>query len=155
MPTLIGTYEIRMIDRDSRAATSTRFMMVAVGSDVAATSQAGEMPRSFAGVWQGSGAQKGASEASHVVLTLSGGGAGAVVGTVAYPSLLCGGEVWLLGVYGDSIQLAETITYGEERCAGQGILSVRPAADGLTFGWRSAQEPAPPIAAGTLVRRTE
>ena len=78
------------------------------------------------------------------------------MGTVAYPSLLCGGELWLLGVGADFIQLGEVITYGDERCAGRGVVTVRAATDGtLGFAWRDAYRPGPEAAAGTLARRTE
>ena len=156
VPTMIGTYELRMTDRESRGEASTRFMMAAVGSAPLPAGPSDQMPAVYGGVWQGSAGGKGSGEAAPAIVTLSGGTAGSVVGTIAYPSLLCGGELWLLGAYADSIQLGETITYGEERCAGRGIVTLRRAADAtVTFSWRNAYEPAAPAASGTLTRRSE
>ena len=157
VPTMIGTYEVRMTDRDSKATTSTRFLMAATGTPRLPESGSDRTPAEYAGVWQGSVSQRPpGSEPSVVQLALSGGRAGAVVGTVAYPSLQCGGELWLLSVGADSIQLGEAITFGEERCAGRGVVTVRLAPDGtLGFSWRDALQPGPAAAAGTLTRRTE
>jgi hypothetical protein len=160
VPTMIGTYEVRMTDRDSKASTTTRFLMAATGTPGLPESQSDLTPAAYVGVWQGIVAQRTPGSESSAVqrvavqLALSGGRAGAVVGTVAYPSLLCGGELWLLGVGADLIQLGEIITYGEERCAGRGVITVRTAPDGtLGFAWRDALRPGPYVAAGTLARR--
>ena len=154
VPPITGTYEVRMTDRDSKATTSTRFLMAAVGTAPLPKSQGEQMPQTYAGVWQGRATPK-AGEASPVVVTLAGGSEGGVVGSVAYPSLLCGGELWLLGVYGDSIQLGERITYGDERCAARGVVTVRPErGGGLSFGWRDAYQPGVGgTVSGTLSRR--
>ena len=158
VPTMIGTYEVRMIDRSSGVSTSTRFLMAATGTPRLPESRSDQTPAAYAGVWQGSVAQRTpGSESSAVLMALSGGRAGAVVGTVVYPSLLCGGELWLLGVAADAVQLGEAITYGDERCAGRGVVTVRLGPDGtLAFTWRDAHQPRTETAAsGVLRRRTD
>ena len=156
VPPMTGTYEVRMTDRDSREATSTRFMMMAVGTPPSPAQQSDQTPTPYVGVWQGRVTQKTSPETSPVQITLSGGRTGGVVGTVVYPAQLCGGELWLLGAYADSIELGETITYGEERCAGRGVVTVRVAPGGiLAFRWRDALQPGPDVAVGILSRRTE
>ena len=77
-----------------------------------------------------------------------------VVGTVAYPALTCGGELWLLDVTTDSVVLGEQITYGEERCPTHGIVTVKPSADGaLEFQRREAEQPDATPVVGILPRR--
>ena len=154
VPTMTGTYEVQMVDQTSKAVTSTRFLMMAPASAPPLKSLADRTPPSYVGVWQGSVVQKAPARSLTALVALSGGDAGAVVGTIAYPSLSCGGELWLLAVYADAIQLAETITYGEERCLGHGIITATLGRDGgLQFQWRDAMRPV--TAVGTLPRRSE
>ena len=154
IPTIIGTYEVRMTDRTSRNMISTHFMFVAPGSALPAPPTGETLPALLTGVWQGLAAQTGSGESAPVLLSLSGGAVGAIVGTIAYPSLLCGGEVWLAGANGDSAQLGETIAYGEERCAGRGLITLRRAADGsVSFSWHNMRHKDGDGASGTLRRR--
>jgi hypothetical protein len=154
IPFMTGTYEVQMVDETSKAVTSTRFFMMAPGTPPPPKAEAERTPSSYVGVWQGSVVQKDPARSSTALVALSGGDAGAIVGTIAYPSLSCGGELWLLAVYTDSIQLGEVITYGEERCAGRAIVTVMVARDGsLQFQWRDMLRPG--NSAGTLPRRGE
>jgi hypothetical protein len=154
IPYMTGTYELQMVDVTSKAVTSTRFFMLAVGNVPLPKSQAERTPPAYVGVWQGSLVQKEPARSPSALIALAGGEPGGVVGTIAYPSLTCGGELWLLGVYGESIELAEMITYGEERCGGRGTITATLGRDGaLQFQWRDATRPGG--ATGTLPRRGE
>lgn len=154
VPTMIGTYEVRMTDRDSRTESSTRFMFVAVGSSLPRAAPQDGVPPALTGVWTGTAMAQGRDESAEILLSIAGGLPGTVVGSIAYPTRLCGGELWLAGVQGDSIQLGEVITYGNERCGGRGLVTVRPSSDGRTsFEWRNVERPAGTEAAGSLLRR--
>jgi hypothetical protein len=154
VPPLTGTYVLQMSEASSKAGATTRFMMTAVGTPPPAKSQGEEMTPAYAAVWQGRAAQSSGAEPSATLVTLAGGRLGAVVGTVAYPSRLCGGQLWLMGVHPGSILLGEMITYGEERCGGRGIITARPVPDGsLSFGWRDALNPSPGTVTGSLTRQ--
>lgn len=147
-----GTYEIEMVDTATKAVATSRFMVVE-GPVPPVPAEARKTPDAYTGVWQGSVTSQGAPP-QMVLVSLSGGETGGVVGTIAYPGLSCGGEVWLLGVSGDGVQLGEQITYGEERCDGRGIVAVKAVADGsLEFQRRDTRHPATAPAVGTLPRR--
>ena len=88
-----------------------------------ATSPAAQ--HAFVGVWKGTGTQSDGSSWS-VTAAITGGEPGAVVGTIAYPSLSCGGELVLRSATADSLVVGERITFGG--CIDGGI---------ITFGWRS------------------
>lgn len=154
---LNGTYELQMIDLASKATAVSRFMVVEGALPAAPVSQGDRTPPGFGGVWQGQVSRPRppkAPEAQMVMVTLSGGEVGAVVGTLAYPSLSCGGELWLIGVSAGSVQLGEHITYGEERCSGHGIVIVGVGKDGaLQFQRIDVEHPDAPPAVGTLPRR--
>ena len=119
----IGTYELQMVDLTSKAVGSSRFMVVrgytAGSGDAEDGSNAALV---LSGTWQGMSG-KGKPPTQMVLVSLSGGEIGGVVGTVAYPALTCGGELWLLDVTADSVVLGEQITYGEERCPTHGIVN--------------------------------
>ena len=150
----IGTYELQMVDLTSKAVGSSRFMVVEGTPPAAGTPKTDRTPPSYSGTWQGSISGKGKPPSQLVLVSLSGGEIGGVVGTVAYPALTCGGELWLLDVTADSVVLGEQITYGEERCPTHGIVTVKPSADGaLEFQRREAEQPDAAPSVGTLPRR--
>lgn len=79
--------------------------------------------------------------------------ASGVIGTVAYPSLDCGGELRPRDVRTDAVELGETITYSGERCLDGGVfvLSV-VGSDSLHFSWSAPGSST--VATGTLERNT-
>jgi hypothetical protein len=83
--------------------------------------------RAFIGVWQGRGTQSDQPDTSWTIsAAITGGQPGAVVGTIAYPSLTCGGDLVLQHATADSLVVRERITFGD--CLDGGT---------ITFGWRS------------------
>lgn len=59
-----------------------------------------------------------------------------VVGTVAYPSLNCGGELTLRRLNSDSIELFENLTYGTQRCINRGTVKLKfVSSRRLNFSW--------------------
>jgi hypothetical protein len=150
---LTGTYEVQMIDLASKAVAVSRFMVVEGTLPAVSGSPSDRMAPSRAGTWHGPVVRAGSPQAQTVLMSLSGGGIGGAVGTVAYPSAGCGGELWLLGVSGDSVQLGEHITYGEDRCR-DGVVTARPSKDGsLEIQRRDAAHVDGVPASGTLPRR--
>jgi hypothetical protein len=150
----LGTYELQMIDLTSKAVGSSRFMVVEGAPPKTGSPGSDRMPPAYSGTWHGSITGKGAPSSQMVLVSLSGGETGGVVGTVAYPGLTCGGELWLLDATADSVVLGEQITYGEERCPTHGIVTVKPSADGaLEFQRREAEQPDAAPVVGTLPRR--
>jgi hypothetical protein len=147
-----GTYELQMIDLASKAVAVSRFMVVeGTVPKLSSSDDLGVLL--LKGAWQGTISR--APESQTMMVTLSGGETGAVVGTVAYPSLACGGELWQIGSPGEgSVLLGEHITYGEDRCTGHGIVSIRPVKDGaLEIQRTDAEHPGAPPAVGTLPKR--
>jgi hypothetical protein len=92
--------------------------------------------RPFVGSWRGTGEQSDHPGEWSIAATIAGGEVGSVVGTIAYPSLSCGGDLVLSRAARDAMELREHITYGN--CVDQGIvtLGVRPGG-WLAFGWRT------------------
>ena len=83
--------------------------------------------RAFVGVWTGMGTQSDDPDSSwSITAAITGGQPGAVVGTIAYPSLTCGGDLVLQNATADSLVVRERITFGD--CLDGGI---------ITLGWRS------------------
>lgn len=85
------------------------------------------------GVWRGTGHQSpaGAAGADYpVVMTLKNDG-----GSIDYPSLGCGGALTWLSRDTGSGQLRETITYGGNRCANGGLITVRLSGARLSWTW--------------------
>lgn len=156
VPNTFGTYELLVEDLATGLAASQRFLMVPLTFAKAVKSQTDRLPQQFASVWQGPVSSPRASSSqpssSRVIVSLSGGRIGAVVGTIAYPSQLCGGEVWLVSVTPEAVQLGERITYGEERCTGRAIVTLRaPKGENLSYEWRDIIENS--TAQGALLRR--
>ncbi|NEQ40182.1 MAG: hypothetical protein F6K40_29645 [Okeania sp. SIO3I5] len=80
-------------------------------------------PSSFVGVWEGSGVQNTGSEWS-IFLALIPGSIDSIVGTIAYPSLICGGELTLQKLTEEKIELFENITYGKSSCVNRGYVTL-------------------------------
>jgi hypothetical protein len=125
---LTGTYEVQMIDLASKTVAVSRFIVVEGTVPPPGTWEDALAVLELEGVWQGAVSRASPPDSRTVIVALSGGEIGAVVGTVAYPSLSCGGELWLVGFAKGSAYLGEHITYGEQRCS-DGIVTVRPSKD--------------------------
>jgi hypothetical protein len=154
--TEIGTYELQMIDEESKAVATTRFMVVGAPVLANIASQGHRTPPAYKGVWQGTVSRRAEQQvqSATVMMTLTVGETGAVVGSIAYPALSCGGELWFLGASGTAAHFGEQITYGEERCESHGIIIVKPARDGgLEFERRDPGHPDAAPATGALTRR--
>lgn len=112
------------------------------------TSRTSSIGQAFQGSWKGTGSQSDRPGTWTIALTLASGGRGSVVGTITYPSLACGGDLILREADGGRVELLERITFGE--CGDRGIVTLAPAAGGLSFDWR--EESAGVTARGTLSR---
>ena len=78
----IGTYELQMVDLTSKAVGASRFMVVeGTPPPAAATPKTDRTPPSYSGTWQGSITGKGKPPSQMVLVSLSGGEIGGVVGT--------------------------------------------------------------------------
>jgi hypothetical protein len=93
------------------------------------------VPLEYRGVWRGNGVQKNPNSQWSILIAITGGTINSVIGTVAYPSLSCGGELRLRRVSALFIELSESITYGN--CINNGIMTLKtsPTRD-LEYGWR-------------------
>jgi hypothetical protein len=154
VPNTFGTYELQLEDRMTKEVATQRFLMVPLTFDKAVKTQLPRLPGSFDGVWDGMVTQQGASTPSRTLVSLTGGRIGSVVGTIAYPSLRCGGELWLVSASNDSVQLGEVILYGQDRCSGRALLTMGQDKSGaLTMQWRDISGAG--SAKGTLKKRSE
>ncbi len=68
------------------------------------------VPNGYHGTWRGASTTAGGSWT--ISLALSGGARGGIVGTIAYPSLQCGGKLSLTQISSGSIRLLQDIVYG-------------------------------------------
>jgi hypothetical protein len=124
-------------------------VLALAGCSAAMEAPGGTLPTAFVGSWEGRGTQ---SDAPDVWWTISaniiGGMPGGIIGTIAYPSLECTGELRLRAVEPTRMELAEHITSG--RCV-DGIITLTPTpAGGLRYDWR--MEGGDLTARGTLSR---
>ncbi|MEH2193024.1 MAG: hypothetical protein V7K98_10310 [Nostoc sp.] len=104
------------------------------------------LPSGYVGVWRGSAIQNNNTQWS-ILMTLIAENVDTIVGTTAYPSLQCGGELTLNRVNNNAIELLEDITYGN--CIDYGIITLkRVSTKKLEFAWRSKKDPS--IAAGEV-----
>jgi len=126
------------------AAGNSAFSNVA-----SATTGSGAPPEQYIGVWRGSGTQVNPMASWTALLTYTGGAVGTVVGSIAYPSVQCGGQLTLTSVNSASLVLRERITYGP--CIDNGDLTLRlTSGTSLAFDWRS--QAFPTTGSGTLTR---
>ncbi|MCS6794130.1 MAG: hypothetical protein N3E45_01445 [Oscillatoriaceae bacterium SKW80] len=99
------------------------------------------LPFRFVGIWKGEGNQTGLSDGWSISIALKPGKIGETIGTIAYPSLGCGGELTLHSVNTNSIELNEVITYGKE-CAQSGIVTLKQIANQtVEYKWSSPNYP--------------
>jgi hypothetical protein len=109
----------------------------------------GGLPIAFLGPWEGRGSQSDMPGEWTISANIQGGQPGTVVGTIAYPSLECRGDLTLRVAAQGAMELAEHITSGD--CVDGGIITLRPVDGGrLRFDWR--KEGSPDTAEGTLWR---
>jgi hypothetical protein len=95
--------------------------------------QSANLSAPYVGVWEGNGSQAGSSWT--ISITLTPGAVNSVVGTIAYPSLSCGGNLTLRRIKAQSIELAEEFTYGAKQCV-RGIVVLQPSSDKkLKYKW--------------------
>lgn len=110
----------------------------------------GGLPMAFLGGWEGRGSRSDQPGEWTISADITGGEPGGVVGTIAYPSLGCRGELRLIASSGVVMELAERITQGE--CVDGGTITLAAQEDGgLRYLWRKEGHPAD--AEGTLRRR--
>lgn len=108
----------------------------------------GALPTMFAGSWHGRGTQSDQPGEWTIAANIIGGMPGGIVGTIAYPSLGCSGELRLRSADAARMELMERITSG--RCVDGGIITLTPTSGGLRFDWRL--EGSDVTATGTLSR---
>ncbi|HEU4557309.1 MAG TPA: hypothetical protein VFS20_05645 [Longimicrobium sp.] len=113
-------------------------LLVAACAPATQSTTASAAQRAFVGVWKGTGTQSDGSSWS-IAAAIVGGQPGAVVGTIAYPSLACGGDLVLQGATADSLVVRERITFGG--CFDRGIITLGWRSPGyLDYRWRSDTE---------------
>lgn len=95
----------------------------------------GGLPLAFLGGWEGEGAQVNPPGEWTISADILGGQPGTVVGTIAYPSLECRGELILRAVATGAMELGERITAGD--CVDGGVITLTVLEDGrLRYVWR-------------------
>lgn len=105
----------------------------------------------YLGIWDGIGTQYNPTAQYTMLIAITEGVTGSVIGTIAYPSERCGGVLTLLNEYTNSIRLLETITYGT--CLNNGIVTLqRQNNNTLQYSWINNSSPV--TATGTLMRFT-
>jgi hypothetical protein len=95
---------------------------------VRSTNRIGVVPARLGGLWEGEGYQFSTQQRWTISMALQPGRSRRIAGTIAYPSLACGGELTLLTASRSEVRVREDITYGN--CVDNGSIVVRPAAGG-------------------------
>ena len=96
------------------------------------------IPSRYLGVWKGLGIQDDNVQWT-MLIAITGGSPGKIVGTIAYPSLKCGGELTLRSTKSTYIELTENLTYGS--CTDDGIVTLRAIDNNnLKYGWLKPYE---------------
>lgn len=96
--------------------------------------QSTKLPAAYVGVWEGKGAQRSGQQWS-ILMALTPGETNSIVGTMAYPSLACGGELTLRRINTQSIELFEHLTY-VGTCINNGTVILEPdSSERLKFKW--------------------
>lgn len=109
----------------------------------------GAMPAAFLGTWEGRGTQTDQPGEWTIRMNIMGGMPGAIVGTIAYPSLRCSGDLTLRVAAPNALEVQERITEGQ--CVDGGTITLTPAdGGGLRYDWSLAGYSA--TAEGTLRR---
>lgn len=95
--------------------------------------QSTKLPAAYVGVWEGRGAQTDLQWS--ILMALTPGENNSIVGTMAYPSLACGGELTLRRINTQSIELSEHLTY-VGTCINNGTVILQPdSSERLQFKW--------------------
>ncbi|WP_329240567.1 serine/threonine protein kinase [Actinoallomurus sp. NBC_01490] len=86
----------------------------------------GDVPAKFLGKWHGSVDQEDSLNSPYpVVLTLTQGRVGTVVGRSSYPTLRCGGELKLTKASTGRLMVEEHITTGQANCVDDTVITLR------------------------------
>ncbi len=95
------------------------------------------LPDDYLGVWKGTGSQDDPPAEWSILIALTQGNIGETVGTIAYPSIGCGGELTLKQVNPDTIVVIERMTYGDF-CTPRGRVTLeRVGNSALEYAWDS------------------
>jgi hypothetical protein len=101
-----------------------------------ATTLSTKLPAAYVGVWEGNGVQDDNGSQWSILVALTPGRVNSVIGTMAYPSLSCGGELTLRRVNTQSIKLFENLTYLGDNCIGGGTVALELLSNSqLKFKW--------------------
>ncbi len=94
------------------------------------------LPSIYSGTWDGNGIQDNGSKWSILIKLASGSSIGSVVGTIAYPSLRCGGKLILTDIGSNYIKLYENLTFGKNSCINSGTIILQPTSNAyLKYLW--------------------
>jgi hypothetical protein len=111
----------------------------------------GASDQAVAGTWEGMGVQTPDSDAPRwplrVVLDVRGGG------TIAYPTLQCGGTLTRLRSLGHTVVYREIITYGADTCIEGGTVTVVKGQDRLFWYWTGEGTAEPQVSAAAVLMR--
>lgn len=105
-------------------------------SKTVVNAQSTKISNQYVGIWKGDGVQDNGSKWS-ILIAITPGKVNSVVGTIAYPSLSCGGELILRRVGDRFIALFENLTYLGSNCISGGTVVLKPtsSSDRLEYNW--------------------
>lgn len=121
----------------------------AIGTMNKISSTGTQIPQNFVGTWEGMGYSTSGSEWS-ILVSLNTGNPYSIVGTIAYPSLKCGGVLSLVNLNSNSIQLFEDITYGTSSCVDEGTVILSTSISSAALDFYYEKEGHPYTATGTV-----
>lgn len=105
-------------------------------SKTVVNAQSTQVSNQYVGTWKGDGVQDNGGKWS-ILIAITPGEVNSVIGTIAYPSLSCGGELTLRRVGDRSIALFEKLTYLGNNCISRGTVVLKPtsSSDRLEYNW--------------------
>jgi hypothetical protein len=121
------------------AISLVTFFTISIPVSIEVKAQKNGFISSYVGIWSGKGNQTNDTEWS-ILLSIVPGSVNSVVGTIAYPSLGCGGELTLKQARNGSIELFENLTYGMDRCVNRGTTVLKTTSNRrLKFTWFNSE----------------
>lgn len=137
-----GSLEYRWRSSDSVSSAIGRVTRVSNGQT--------HLPDRYVGVWKGSAVQVNPNVQWPILMTLTKGDIGTIVGIAGFAPYRCGAELTLLTVNAGFSELLEDVTYGP--CWDLGTITLTPQLDGtLEYRWRSPDNSSSAIGSVTRV----
>jgi serine/threonine protein kinase len=118
-------------------STAGKATMGSAGRSSASPKLSGGVPAAFVGTWRGSIDQQGYANPYPVIVTITKGRLGEIVGHSSYPTLECSSSLTLNSASADRLIVQEQVTTGRINCTNTVITLNRNAGGTLDYSFKS------------------